>query len=123
VPAPQSSIECSESNQDKIMPKKFDEEQSLPEESEQFFKTQHLKITETNNIGQVLVCECRNCLTPLSIEVVFLTPQNSKPKLKGKADSQQDDGIKCPNCGRIPIFLENCSVTSIVQLPASPWQE
>ncbi|MDZ8052349.1 MAG: hypothetical protein RMX68_029605 [Aulosira sp. ZfuVER01] len=104
------------------MPRKFDEEQSLPEEPEKFFTTQRLKVTQNSDTGQVLICECRNCLSPLSIEVVFLTPQNSKPRLKGKADSQQDEGTKCPNCGRTPIFLENCSVKSLVQLPSSPWQ-
>lgn len=105
------------------MPKKFDEEQSLPEEPEKFFTTQHIKVSQTSDLEQLVICECRNCFTPLSIEVVFLTPQNSKPRLKGKTDNQQDEGLKCPNCGRTPIFLENCSVKSVVQLPSSPWQE
>ncbi|OUL37242.1 hypothetical protein BV372_03195 [Nostoc sp. T09] len=105
------------------MPNKFDEEQFLPEEPEKFYTTQHLKVSQTSDIGQTLICECRNCLTALSIEVIFLTPQNSKPRPKNKVDNQQDDGLKCPNCGRIPIFLENCSVKSLVQLPSSPWQE
>ncbi|BAY10359.1 hypothetical protein [Calothrix sp. NIES-2098] len=105
------------------MPNKFDEERSLPEEPEKYFKTQHLKVSQTSDMGQQLTCECRNCLTALSIEVVFQTPQNSKPRLKGKTDDRQDEGLKCPNCGRIPIFLENCIVQSVVQLPSSPWQE
>ncbi|MBW4560455.1 MAG: hypothetical protein KME32_04710 [Mojavia pulchra JT2-VF2] len=105
----------------KPISEKFDEQQQLAEEPEQFFPTQHLKVFQTSDSGQLLICECRNCSTPLSIEVVFMTPQNSKPRLKGKADSKQDDKLQCPNCGRVPIFLESCSVQSIDQLPSSPW--
>ncbi|QLE58541.1 hypothetical protein [Nostoc sp. TCL26-01] len=107
----------------KPMPEKFDRQPSSePEEPEQFFPTQHLKVSQTTDVGQLLVCECRNCSSPLSIEVVFLTPQNSKPRPKSKTDTKPDNEVKCPNCGRVPIFLEGCVVTSIVQLPSSPWQ-
>ncbi|MBD2449126.1 hypothetical protein H6G76_18595 [Nostoc sp. FACHB-152] len=115
------------------MPEKFEPKHSQseerenfyaqPEEPEKFYPTQHLKIYQTSNAGQLLICECRNCSTPLSIDVVFLTPQNSKPRPKNKPDTQQDDGMKCPNCGRTPIFLEGCVVQSIAQLPSSPWPQ
>jgi len=117
----------------KAMPEKFEEKRSHSEEREQyhsqseerekFYPTQHLKIYQTNDAGQLIICECRSCSTPLSIDVVFLTPKNSKPRPKNKPDTQQDDGMKCPNCGRVPIFLESCAVQSIAQLPASPWQQ
>ncbi|MBD2199582.1 MULTISPECIES: hypothetical protein [Calothrix] len=103
-------------------PRKLDDVQSQQEETEQSFPTQHVKIYQSSEAGQLIICECRSCSTPLSIEVIFLTPQNSKPKPKNKVDSK-DDEMKCPNCGRIPIFLEGCAVQSIVQLPISPWQD
>jgi hypothetical protein len=107
----------------KPMPEKSEENHSYPEEREKFYPTQHLKIYQTSDAGQLLICECRNCSTPLSIDVIFLTPQNSKPRPKNKPNTQQDEGMKCPNCGRTPIFLEGCAVQSIAQLPSSPWQQ
>jgi len=101
---------------------KFDEPQPLSEEPEQFFPTQHLKVFQTSPTEQLLICECQKCLSPLSIEVVFMTPQNSKPRPKGKTESKQDDRPQCPNCGQIPIYLEGCIVRSINQLPVSPWK-
>jgi hypothetical protein len=106
----------------KPMSEKIEEKQSASEESEKFYPTQHVKIYQTSDAGQLLICECRHCLTPLSIDVIFLTPQNSKPRPKNKTESPQDDGMKCPNCGRVPIFLEGCAIQSIAQLPSSPWK-
>ncbi|MBU7581486.1 MAG: hypothetical protein KAF91_00985 [Nostoc sp. TH1S01] len=92
------------------------------EKPEKFYPTQHLKVYQTSDAGQLIICECRHCSTPLSIDVIFLTPQNSKPKPKNKPGTQQDDVMKCPNCERVPIFLEGCSVQTIAQLPSSPWK-
>lgn len=106
----------------KPISEKFEQDESADEQPEKFYPAQHLKIFQTSETEQLLICECRNCSTPLSIEVVFTTPQNSKPRLKGKGDSKPEDQLQCPNCGRVPIYLENCVVRSISQLPTSPWQ-
>lgn len=100
----------------------FDESHYKPEPPEQFFPAQHLKVYQTSPTEQLLICECQKCLAPLSIEVVFMTPQNSKPRPKGKTDSKPDNRAQCPNCGQIPIYLESCIVKSVNQLPTSPWQ-
>jgi hypothetical protein len=115
-------MEHQPANMTKQIPEKSDDSQ-WPEEPEKFYPTQHVKILQISPTEQRVICECQSCKTPLSIEVVIATPQNTKPKLKSKTDDKPGfDGVQCPSCGKGAIFLVGSTVKAIAELAESPWK-